>query len=410
MKKIVYLFFVIGLLFSCSEEETTALEAIEDETCEACLEDITLGGVAQKGPFLNGSSVSLFELNTSYVQTGNAFNTQISNNLGDFQFTNISLATPFAVLRADGFYYNEVCGEGSNSQITLNGIAQIRQGGENINLNVLTHLEKPRVEYLLQNTSLTFNEAKAQAQEEVLAIFNISPPADLDASETFNIANNTEGDAILIAVSSILQGYRTESQFSSLMANITTDITEDGVLDSQSLGRDLYSHAILLNTNAISENIETRFEALGITLSVPVFDTYITNFINNTTFPQDGNVVDYPEQGLYGINILNFEVTTIQGGGAQVSLAASVPSDCIPLTIKIAKVSGPYDGFCFGYLLGTETNWAIGIFNQTNNSQTFTSSGEDSDLAMVFNPGIYLIEYFESDSETPLRTKEITVQ
>lgn len=114
MKKIVYLFFVIGLLFSCSEEETTALEAIEDETCKACLEDITLGGVAQKEPFLNGSSVSLFELNTSYVQTGNAFNTQISNNLGDFQFTNISLATPFAVLRADGFYYNEVCGEGSN--------------------------------------------------------------------------------------------------------------------------------------------------------------------------------------------------------------------------------------------------------------------------------------------------------
>ena len=51
----------------------------------------------------------------------------------------------------------------------------------------------------------------------------------------------------------------------------------------------------------ITSNLESRYESLGMNISVPEFESYITNFINNSEFTLDNSlVIDYPETGSQG--------------------------------------------------------------------------------------------------------------
>lgn len=125
--------FAIGILGGCKKDK----EVIQTTTK-------TINGSAQKGPFLNGTSITVYELDQNYAQTGKTFSTQITDNLGSFQINSATLISSFISIRADGFYFNEVCGSNSISQLTLNGISDISSSTA-LHVNILTYLEKPRV-------------------------------------------------------------------------------------------------------------------------------------------------------------------------------------------------------------------------------------------------------------------------
>ena len=164
-------------------------------------------GYVQKGPFINGTSVTVYDLQSDILPTGKSFNTQITDNTGTFQLSDIPLSTNYVDIRADGFYFNEILGSQSVAQITLYAICDISNKSA-VNINVLTTLEKPRVEYLIKNGK-SFTEAKAQAQKEVLAIFNIQKN-DNTSSENLNISESGSDNGILLAISAIMQGFRSE--------------------------------------------------------------------------------------------------------------------------------------------------------------------------------------------------------
>ena len=109
-------------------------------------------------------------------------NTQILDNSGYFFANGLNLNSSFVTLRADGFYFNEVCGEPSNAQITLNAITDLNNVPA-VNVNTLTHLEKARVEYLVPNGT-SFSKAKEQALKEVLYTFSIDTTGTMPSSET----------------------------------------------------------------------------------------------------------------------------------------------------------------------------------------------------------------------------------
>lgn len=391
---------------TCQDNIQNGIEAGVDcgGDCPPCstIEEVSISGKAQKGPFINGSSVTLFELESNFQPTGRNFNTQILDNAGNFSLTGY-LSSKYATTRVDGFYYNEVCGVLSNSLITLNGIVQIDTGA--VNLNVLTHLEKSRVEYLL-GTGLAFDVAKTQAQTEILAIFNIVPNSNLLTSESLDISKSSEGDAILIAVSSLLQGFRTESAFSLLMADIITDIRTDGVLNSTSIIDDLLIHAHALDTTAIKGNIENRYSEFGMTITVPSFGNYISNFLANNTIPQTGSLVDYPLDGAFGENILHLADTTLVLNTFY-SFNAIIPSDCLGLEIEITYLSGSCSLGCWGIDVASVNNWAIGVFDMANRKQLFTPQALSCDLRIVFDsPGSYSINYLENGA---VKSKTIMV-
>lgn len=363
-----------------------------------------ISGYIQKGPFISGSSVSLYELDDSLSQTGKVFNTQISDNDGTFTISDVELVSDYVNFRADGFYYNEITGEQSASQITLYALSDVSEK-DNINVNILTHLEKARVEYLVSSDS-SFNDAKTQAQQEILSIFNIDKE-NIYPSEDLDITVQGENNAILLAVSLILQGYHSEGELTELLSDISLDIKEDGELNSSTIGSELINHAVYLDTVAIRSNLEERYSELDVDPEIDNFEKYITDFITNTSFDITETVIEYPSSGIYGSNILSLSDTTFsEESGEPFSLAAYLPKG----TSLMTKIS-ILEGEVWSMIQGSGGNWAITNFDTLTQSQTFTAieSGRSCDLSMDFRAGQFLIEYYEiASSDVPTRTKTIT--
>jgi len=197
------------------------------------------------------------------------------------------LNSQFVEFTSSGFYFNEVSGEISISPLTLTSISDI--GDKNsININVLTHLEKKRVETLMKEGK-TFSESKKQSRDELLSIFSMSSSNDTSFEE-FDISKNTEEGGILLGISIILQGNRSVGQLTELLSRIQNDFGNNGKLDD---GNILYSLRILtsnLDFEVIRKNIEKRFKELNINSLTPNFETHIRKFLNpkKLTFTIEG--------------------------------------------------------------------------------------------------------------------------
>lgn len=415
MKKFLFAFSIAILFQSCETGTPTFCnDGIQNGNelgidcggdCPPCT-SYSVEGHAQKGPFLNGSSVLLSVLDSNLNQLGTSYTAQILDNSGYFLFGSTNLASPYVSLRADGFYFNEVCGSPSNAQITLNAVANVNSVPA-VNVNTLTHLEKARVEYLVSNGS-TFTQAKQQALQETLNIFNIDPSINIASAELLSIASSSAADGVLIAITSILQGYRSESEFSDLMANLVTDLRTDGVLNSTSLASELISHAKLLDTTTIRQNIVDRYAAMGITVNVPNFGEHIQNYIDNTTHQAQSTVIDYPETGLNGLNLLN-TTDSVYAEWDFHSLVANRPNECLSLKLVIEKISGNCQYGCWFYSVSSVQNWNISSLDQTTQTQTFISTGLETDLSLGFEYGTYRLNFYINDEATPSRVKVIQV-
>ena len=117
-----------------------------------------IGGSVHKGPFRNGSSVIIVELDDQLTTSGVQFNTSTINDLGHFN-TNAAIEAPFVEIITSGFFFDEVSNDISNSALTLRTVSEF-VAGETINVNILTQLASRRVEALVL-TGGTFDEALA---------------------------------------------------------------------------------------------------------------------------------------------------------------------------------------------------------------------------------------------------------
>lgn len=393
------------LMISCDKENLNEAHSVSIEE---------LKGYIQKGPYLNGTTISVAELNQDMIQTGKNFNTQITDNRGSFELKGVELSSQFVELKADGFYYNEVTDETSSARLILYALSDLTDKST-LNVNLISHLEKDRVYHLLDN-GFSFTEAKAQAQAEILNIFSIENPG-MDESELLDITQTGDENAILLAISLILQGYHPVGELSELIANINLDLKEDGELNSESTGSNLLNQAMLLDEASIRQNLESRYEETGLEVDLPDFEKYLDIFIENTKYEQTA-LIEYPEFSDYGENILYGEKTVFHPN-VDYSLAAELPAGS-SLTIKM---SGGL--WYFRVMPNGPVNWKASGYDYDTQSQTFTvqESGAFSDLSIQLSAysniadstsqggsdvGI-LVEYFENNADTATRQKIITV-
>ena len=106
--------FFSFLFISCNKKKDNNTDTTVTEQV------INISGCAQKGPFQNGSTVSVSDLNNNFISTGKSYNSQIIDNKGTFQFNNITISSGYICLQADGLYYNEVSCGLTSDQIVLN--------------------------------------------------------------------------------------------------------------------------------------------------------------------------------------------------------------------------------------------------------------------------------------------------
>lgn len=391
-------FFLLLLVFTVS---SCKKDNLENSNTLPPFSKNELSGYSQKGPFVNGSSLTLFELNSSYDQTGKVFNTQIIDNTGLFELSNLSLITSFTKLKADGYYFNEVSNKVSQSQLTLYAISDLSENNS-VNVNLMTTLEVSRIEYLL-STGLDFGSAKTQAQSEVMRIFSITRP-NISESELLNISQAGDDNAILLAISVILQGYRTEAELTQLLGDISTDIRTDGILNNQQNGSDLINDVRLMNLSSIRNNITNKYQSLGITATIPPFEQYIQQFIDSTTYTFN-NLITYPRIVNSKENLL-YDSTVVPTSNNWHSLGAYLPMGT-SLKLVIKPTSGNWTsgtGFNLQYNIG----WVLNNYHP--DSVVLHANGIDQtvDMPLMWGPpSSFDFILYENNSTSP--TRSITI-
>jgi len=387
MKKIhlLQLIVLILIIVSCEKDNKTNLSYDK------------VSGFVQKGPFLNGTSITISELSTNLTPTGKNFSSQILDNKGTFEIKNVDLSSQYVELKADGFYFNEISNTNSTAQLTLYALSDLTNNSS-LNVNILSNLEKSRVEYLISN-GIDFLDAKKQAQTEILKIFEIDK-TDIKESELLDISKTGDDNAILLSVSLILQGYLSVSDLSELLANISTDIREDGVLNSQILGSTLINNAKTIKLDKIRENLENRYSTLGLEVTIPDFEKYVNQFIDSTDFQFTG-FIKYPTSGKYGLNILDKE--KIEYSAGTYSMNAILPEGT---SLKV-KISGSIWNFP---AFQDNTGWSFSDYNHSDNSRIFTATQTgEIDFEMMLEANT-IVTAFENDDTTPTWSKEIIIK
>lgn len=253
-------------LCACSESSKDTAGGVSEETEGIyAIENKTIAGVSQKGPFVTGSNIYLKETKAdgSLEPTGKEFYATTRSDKGDFKIENINLESPFALLTVEGYYTRETTNDISACSIHLNAVSNIEKR-ENVNINLLTHFEHQRILNLVKS-GLTFNEAKEQASAEVFKAFGYNLSAifeelDINSSSDKNralleisflmdlqsprIVESNESDSLLNISDSCLK-------FQSYIDNYTKDFADDGILS------DSLSNRII---NTAYDIIQKKFE------------------------------------------------------------------------------------------------------------------------------------------------------
>ena len=236
---------------------------------------VTIQGNAQKGPFINGSSIQVFPLNASLVPTGAVFSSQISNDLGFFRVTP-SIDAPFVEVVANGLFYDELAttpSRLSSAPLTLRALAPAGAVVD-LRVNVLTTLLKTRLERLV-GQGIPFSTAALQARDELLAVFGL-PGSTLDDPARVDVTQSGQGDAALIAISATLLQRANDRSVNAAdrVANLALTLSQlgtdfqDGTISTENR-RDLALAARRVDAQAVRANLQAILASLGLTGPVP---------------------------------------------------------------------------------------------------------------------------------------------
>jgi len=244
----------------------------------------SLVGFAQKGPFLKGSTVYLYELSDgqSLKPVNGPLTSVVLRDDGYFRFPARSFASPYALVVVEGNYRNEVSGNVSDSPIRLKALVDL-SNRDSVNVNVLTHLEYERVHHLVTRENYTVEKAKQKAQQEILKRFHFELDS-VTSAENLNIFGSTDADAALLAVSMLLQRDSSSIVLSLLLNEVSNGFSEKGEWTgsrSDSVFAGLANWAMIMNySNSSSkfEDVRNSISKWKLNANIPDFEKQIYVF------------------------------------------------------------------------------------------------------------------------------------
>ncbi len=241
-------------------------------------------GLTQKGPFLKGSTVYLYELSDGRTlkQTNGNFTSNITSDNGRYRFSARDLVSQYAMIVVDGYYRNEVTGGSSDAPIRLKAITDMRKRSS-VNVNILTQMEFDRVYQLVTRgdstgKKLTVKHAKRQAQKEILKQFYIELDDNTDA-EDMDVFGKTEADAALLAVSVLLQGDSNETALTVLLSEISRAIEQNGEWSDSSTKMRLADWALKAESNDRLSQFRKNVADWHLSDTVPEFEKIVRRYV-----------------------------------------------------------------------------------------------------------------------------------
>ncbi|MBN1927470.1 MAG: hypothetical protein JW798_16675 [Prolixibacteraceae bacterium] len=372
----------------------------------------SFSGKAQKGPFITGTTITVNELNDQLGQTGRAFNTTIGTDDGSFALNNIELNSPYVLLTATGYYFSEIYGELSSGTLTLQAFSDLTDK-ETVNINILTHVIKGRVETLV-NEGLSVIDANEQATNEFLDFLGVDNVQDVDFNK-MDISKGDDHNAILLAFSIMVQRYTLwwnersalTAELTQLLTIIYNDFAPDGDIDDQKIAEQLSTNISYIDFSEIRSNINSRYNKLGINVSLPDFEKYIAAF-QKKHIPQQYESFYYPAEAPPFpfstpesiLQNLLFKETSHFKSGSAYCMSAVIPYDA-NLKIRYASSNNisylpPIEGWKYSPISSSEIKL-----------EALHQNSIVSILIYLEGTGTGTIEYFENSSDTPTYAKEI---
>lgn len=309
MKKVSCLILLIFFLISCEKDKGTEFPVSKN---------YSLTGKIEKGPFVKGSKVSIQELDQNMVPTGKLFTSTINTDDGSFELKGVELASPFVELIADGYFYNETSGDLSKGQITLSGLADLTEQST-VNVNILTHLAKSRISFLMENENLSLKSAQDKSQGELLSMFGLQENNDKSFTEV-SITDGTNMAASQILISSVLLKNRSEAQFTEFITNLSSSFKTTGSFSSE-IKEELWATSVNLDIDYISRKLVERYASIN--KDIKVLD--LSYFIDWDKDGIAGNELgDINEE-----KVLSFEIDTLrigkEGGDFTINIQSNIP-------------------------------------------------------------------------------------
>ena len=253
-------------------------------------------GYAQKGQLIKGSQVTAFVLDEDLKATGKSYPANISDDLGAFA-VDVKVEEPYLELRAEGYYFNEITGEVSESPIYLEAMGNSQS--DKLNINLFTTITKPRIKKLLAEDKGWANSTLT-AQEELLAALGVK-----EQTENFtdiDITGTDKSDAILLAFACIIQQDRSISEIVALIQNAASEFEAEGKLTEKTANAILANRANV-DPFEIAHNIADYYSEKSITgKSLPAFYKYLDEEYNKDFVIATGPMMDVsPETSMnYG--------------------------------------------------------------------------------------------------------------
>ena len=206
--------FSFFLLESCSDGSDV-------DSSDFHVENVS--GVAEKGPFVRGSSVVLYELNPeTFAQTGKVFTGSVDGDDGSFSIGNVELNSPYVLVEINGYYWHEIYGKKTTNTLSLKAVASIKEGTK-VNVNVGTDITYKRIFRLVQE-GVSFEEAKVQAETELSkAIFGEESNIEFEKSSIFD-------NDRLLALTQIVLSAGTESDVVEMLSLLGDNPNDEQLL------------------------------------------------------------------------------------------------------------------------------------------------------------------------------------
>lgn len=368
-----------------------------------------ISGKIEKGPFSKGAIISFYELDSNLSQSGRSFSTTIDDNEGNYDLKASNIGGRMFRVQTDGFYYNEILNNLSTSRIVLTGISRV-DSNEKINVNVLTHLERRRVEHLMNINKLSFNSAKKQAVTELLAIFKTKSDSIIRSEKVSLFEDKND---ILLNLSLLFQGYRTDAQLSELLTDFSNDFYKDGTIEDNKIFKKIYNHSYYIDSVSVKNDIKNKFNYT--TKSFSILKEFLSNnlsFVDNSYMP-----LLYPPIYNNTKNLLvKVNTDTITQG--QQYILYSKKNEVTNFDFKVIikgelsnlndSTSGKFNGsWSYG-----GSSWTVSSFDASNfGNQTFYNNNLDNAIYLNFNKGNYYLNFYEpSTSQNPTFIKKIVVK
>ena len=259
-----------GMLSACLDDKVAGGVT---EDAGLAIKDLDVAGLAQKGPFVKGSVVTVQGVNCKTMKfTEEEFTGKVKSNKGDFGVDDVNLSATCALFAVSGYYMNEFTGEKSSDKLTLHAITDLKDR-KHVNINVLTELEYERVMKLVSKEKMSFDDAKMQAEKEILKALGL-----VDRFESFeglSIYEKGDGNAALLATTVLLQSDLDAEKLTDRLDGFASSITESGEWDDEKTKKKMTDWADSAKSRGKYETIRDNLEKWSDSDEIPDFEKVV---------------------------------------------------------------------------------------------------------------------------------------